>query len=266
MHRLIPVLSVLLLWPSTLLAFDFSGYGKLLDTYLVENQRINGIPANLIDYDRWHKEQLQPGSDYLILLGQLAAFDPATLKTNDEKLAFWGNVYNIAAIKTILDHWPVDSIRSGSIHWLGQPWKRKAIRVGGRDYSLLQIEFDLMVEGLRDLRAHLAVNCASASCVDIPKEPFDTARLDAQLQASGERFFAQPEKGYRIDREDNTVYISQIFKFDRKHFKEYAGGPIPFLLNYVTNPDDKAFLQKGGYDIEYLDYDWSLNDTGGADK
>ncbi|PLX84291.1 MAG: DUF547 domain-containing protein [Desulfuromonas sp.] len=269
MNRVISALLFsLLLSPLALQAagFDFSGYAALLDRYVVADQSVDSIPLNAVDYERWAREQALPGSAYRKLLGNLAGFDPASLEGKDERLAFWINVYNIAAIKTLLDHYPVESIRSRRINWLGQPWTRETIRVGGQPFSLNEIEFDILIEGLRDLRAHLAINCASVSCADLRPEPYRAEALGLQLREQGERLAAQPEKGLRIDRAARRVSVSQIFKFDRKHFDAWTGGPVAFLIPYVTDPVDRAFLEAGDYTLEYLDYDWSANDLKWVDQ
>ncbi len=261
--RSLPLLLLLMLFsPAAWSApFDFADYHQLLESYLEPEQQINGIPANTIDYRRWHADQNRSDSPYRRLLDDLAAFDPDTLENRNAAMAFWINVYNIAAIKTILDHYPVDSIRSRSIDWLGQPWKREAIVVGGRPYSLFEIEFDILVERYQDLRIHLGINCASVSCADLRPEPYTPGGIDRQLGEQGERLAAQPEKGLRIDREERTVYLSRIFKFDKQHFDAWAGGGVSFLLPYVTAPEVKLFLQDEDYRVDYLDYDWSLNQS-----
>jgi len=246
--------------PNSAFGFDFSPYGRILDRYLSTGQAIRGIPVNTLDYQAL-AEQAGPGSDWEMTLGALAAFEPATLADREQRMAFWINVYNIAAIKTILDHWPVDSIRSRTIDWLGSPWKDTVIRVGGRDYSLHQIEFDQLIDGFNDLRPHLGINCASISCVDLAKAPYSGADLHRQLQRQGELLVKQPQKGLKIDRLAGRVAISRIFDFDAVHFKRLAGGAISFLLNYVSDPADRDYLQQGDYQLEFLDYDWTLNDT-----
>ncbi len=65
---------------------------------------ISGISVNAVDYAALAKDASNPDSSYSLLLKELAAFDPATLGSPEEKMAFWVNVYNIAAIKTIVDY------------------------------------------------------------------------------------------------------------------------------------------------------------------
>ena len=44
-------------------------------------------------------------------LAQLAAFDPATLRSRDAQLALWINAYNAYTLKLITSAYPVDTIR-----------------------------------------------------------------------------------------------------------------------------------------------------------
>ena len=55
--------------------------------------------------------------------------------------------------------------------------------IGGRDVSLDDIEHGI-VRPLGDPRAHAAVICASLSCPPLRREPWDAARLSAQLDDS----------------------------------------------------------------------------------
>lgn len=238
--------------------FDFSDYGALLERYVTVDRRIDGIAVNLIDYAAMQREQYVEGSDWRRLLQGLERFDPEGLAGNEGK-AFWINVYNIAAIEAILAHYPVESIRSRSIRWLKQPWKKLGIVVGGEFYSLHRIEFEVLIETYRDLRIHFGINCASLSCPDLRPEPYLPEVLDRQLDEQGERFARQRSKGLEVDRQRNVVRVSQIFRFDREHFDAWAGGAIPFLLSFVKEEGMRAYLRQGAFELEYLDYDWSLN-------
>jgi hypothetical protein len=262
-----PVLLVALLLPGISPGMDFSygNYEQVLEQHVRPGAMINGINAAALDYPALARQASQPDSAYSRLLKELAAFDPGALESREEKMAFWINVYNIAAIKTIVDHYPVDGIRSRKVHWLGLPWNRKAITVGGKEYALAEIEFGMLVEGFKDLRAHFGINCASVSCVDLLPEPFRADGLDRQLEEQGKRFLANEQKGMRIDRKENKVYLSQVFKFDKKHFDAYAGGAMKFILPYVSEAD-REYLRSGKYDVEYLDYDWNANDTKNVKK
>jgi hypothetical protein len=243
--------------------FVYAPYEALLNRYVKPDVTIDGIGVNAVDYTALARDASKPDSPYTVLLKTLAAFDPAMLGSREEKIAFWINVYNIAAIKTIVDHYPVDSIRSRRINWLGLPWNRKAVTVGGKEYALGQIENDILVEGFKDLRIHFGINCASVSCVDLRTEPYRAINLYKQLEEQGIRFLAEPKKGLFVDRKTHKIYLSQVFKFDKKHFDAYAGGAVRFILPYVS-PEVRPLLQSSTYAVAYLDYDWNADDAKSA--
>ncbi len=259
MHLL---LCLLLLVPATAPGgdFDYTHYEALLKRHVRAGVKIDGIAVNAVDYAALVREAKHPDSEYGLLLRGLAAFDPALLKSREEKIAFWVNVYNIAAMKTIVDHYPVDSIRSRKINWLGLPWDRKAIAVGGKDYSLGEIENDILLDTFKDLRIHFGINCASVSCADLRPEPYRPAVLFTQLEEQGRRLLANPKKGMRIDRARNMVYLSQIFKFDRKHFDALGNGALNFILPYLKSAE-KELIRGTAFGVDYLDYDWKGNDS-----
>jgi len=85
---------------------------------------------------------------------------------------------------------------------------------------------------------------------------------------------ANASRGLRIDRQNNTVYLSSIFKwygadfvgkhtprtgFDGLNKTQRAG--LNFCSGYLADRD-RRYLAKGGYSVGYLDYDWTLNDRG----
>ena len=242
--------------------FDYSHYETLLKRHIKTGVSINSIRLNAVDYNSLAREAKQTGSDYTTLLKELAAFDPGTLKSREEKIAFWVNVYNIGAVKTITDHYPVDSIRSKKINWLGQPWNRKALFVGGKEYSLAEIENDILLDGFRDLRIHFGINCASVSCADLLAVPYRAATLFAQLEEQGRTLLTDRKKGLVVDSGEKTVLLSKIFKFDKKRF-DAAGGAIAFIKQYLSKADNTA-IEVGGLKLEYLDYDWKTNDAKNA--
>lgn len=59
------------------------------------------------------------------------------------------------------------------------------------------------------------------------------------------------------------VYLSQIFKFDKKHFDALGGGSLNFILPYLS-AEKREVLQKGKFTVDYLDYDWKANDIRSA--
>ena len=243
--------------------FSYGTYEAVLKRHVRTGVIIDGIRLSAVDYDALAQEAKRSGSDYSRLLKELSAFDPTSLKSREEKIAFWVNAYNIGAIKTIVDHYPVDSIRSKRINWLGQPWGRKVIVIGGREYSLAQIENDILLDGFKELRIHFGINCASVSCVNLLPVPYRATTLYTQLEEQGRLFLADRKKGLLIDRNNKVVSLSQVFKFDKTHFDSLGNGALSFIKPYLPAAD-RAAIDAGGLKIDYLEYDWKANDTKNA--
>jgi hypothetical protein len=71
--------------------------------------------------------------------------------------------------------------------------------------------------------------------------------------------------GAEIDRVRGEVRLSKIFQWYAPDFGAgwLAIGRRQLLLNfvadYLTNENDRAFLERGHPRVQFLPYDWSLN-------
>ena len=54
--------------------------------------------------------------------------------------------------------------------------------VGGKATNLKDLESDVIRPQFKDPRVHMALNCASAGCPELPAEAFTADKLDAQLR------------------------------------------------------------------------------------
>ena len=241
----------IVLAPQQASGFDFSLWKGLLEDHVREGS-IKGIRLTVVDYAAMGRD-----ARFKDLLYALKTFDTDTLGTRAEKLAFWINVYNIFAISKVLEGYPLESIRDlGSI--FRSVWNQRAGTIGGRSYSLNDIEHAIL-RPLGEPRIHFAIVCASLSCPDLEKEPFGPGDLDARLEKSTRKFLHNPAKGLRLDDARRTVYISSIFKWFEEDFAR-EGGVVQFISRRV-GADVREKLLRGSYSIDYLDYDWSLNDS-----
>ena len=192
------------------------------------------------------------------LLAGLEAARPSDFTDADERMAFWINAYNILAIRMVVEHAPLESIRdAGSLIW--PVWRREIARIEGARVTLHQIEHDILRK-LGDPRIHAAIVCASTSCPSLAREPYRAEDLARQLDDAVHGFLADPRKGLRIDRSSHTVWLSKIFRWFSVDF-EAAGGVLAFTTRYAP-PPDRTWLpaQHDIVEVEYLDYDWRLNE------
>ena len=198
-------------------------------------------------------EKLQFDPPFKKLLSNLKNFSPSGLKSKKGQLAFWINVYNIMAVKMVLDHYPIKSIKDvGSL--FRTVWKNKVGLVGGKERTLNEIEHEILRK-MNEPRIHIAIVCASVSCPDLRAEAFSADRLNTQLDDQVKLFLGNHYKGLRV--ENKKLYLSPIFKWFEKDF-EARGGVLQFIATYVDGKE-KIAVTSGQAKIIYMDYDWGLN-------
>jgi hypothetical protein len=179
--------------------------------------------------------------------------------SREQRFAFWINAYNLMAIKTIVDRYPVDSIKDGG-NLLFPIWKKEVATVAGRGYSLDEVEHGILRPELRDPRVHFAVVCASLSCPDLRTEPYRAERLDAQLDDATRTFLANETKGLVAGPSDEAARVSSIFKWFGEDFAP-AGGVAAFVRANAPPAVAGRIARLEDSGLSYLDYDWSLNDS-----
>lgn len=179
---------------------------------------------------------------------QLARAKPLTL-SKKQQLAYWINVYNVNTVATILENYPVASIRDISTDPIVRlnVFKKERVQSEGTLISLDTIENERIRDGFHDPRIHFAINCAAKSCPPIRIEAYNGANVDAQLDDQVRKFLAA-----HVRVRDGVVHTTKIMDWFSKDFDDWAGGKLAFLRRYMKID--------GNPDFEYDDYDWALND------
>jgi len=197
----------------------------------------------------------------------LAGLDPdvltTSLTTDEQRLAFWLNVYNAYA-QLLLERWPGEYERSRR-RFFGH----EAIPVAGTWLSLDAIEHGILRRsqsslGLgylprlfpsrfecrnrvaeRDWRIHFALNCGAKSCP--PIRVYEAGEINAQLDLATASYLAQ-EVEYNPD--SGVVRVPRFMLWYRGDFG--GGSGIREILQAFNclpvNADPK---------VRYADYDWS---------
>ena len=120
---------LLIFFVQPVFAFDFSPWDGLLKKY-VDTKTINGVKLNAVNYKKLGKDPA-----YKQLVKDLESTSLSKLKTKEDKLTFWINVYNIMAAKMVLDNYPVKSIKdAGSL--FTAVWKKPVGVVAGKETDL----------------------------------------------------------------------------------------------------------------------------------
>jgi hypothetical protein len=209
------------------------------------------VRSGLVRYHAW-AESTQARQELTAYVDMLEAQRPAELTPSGE-LAYWINLYNAATLELVLAHYPVKSIKDiGGI--LRSPWKREIVRVADRALTLNDIENEIIRPRFKDARIHFALNCASRGCRPLAAEAFRAELLDAQLDQVC-RAALNDERWVAL--RGRQLILTKIFEWYRSDFVQDAGSIAAFVGRYHRGVADAA--AKGRLDIEFSDYDWSLN-------
>jgi hypothetical protein len=174
--------------------------------------------------------------------------------THPERVAFLVNAYNASAIAAILAGYSPESLlgRGRFFRWTRWP-------VAGEEITLWDLERHRLVP-LGEPRIHFAIVCASASCPVLASKAYRPERLEEQLDRAARRFVNDPTRN-RFDVGARVAHLSRIFKWFEGEFVASAGSIGAYLARYVADPELARGLAAGGWEIRYLDHDWSLNGT-----
>ncbi len=198
---------------------------------------------------------------------RLSATDPASLASKNEKLAFWINVYNAFTLKLIAGRYPVKSI--SELHYGGSlalatalkktAWDTYRFPVGGREYTLNEVEHKILRPVFNDFRIHGAIVCAAVSCPPLRSEAYEAAALEGQLDSQMRLFLSDASKN-RYDERARVLYLSKIFSWFEKDFTGGGRTLVEAILPYMPFAMAAGVRSAGGgLTVKYLPYDWSLN-------
>ena len=228
-----------------------------------------------VDFERWHQnpQDLALLDRYLAAVGRFSpAATPERFPKKTDELAYWMYGYNGYVIKSVLDHWPIESVTDvkapiEAVTGLGF-FYRQRFHFGGRPLSLYTVENEEIRKAFHDPRIHFVLYCASGSCPVLRPELPTGDELEVMLQEATVAFVSDPDN-VRVDHEKNQVVLSAIFELYRSDFlRELTKRSVPSdggVIDYVANvaPDSlQAELKRArDYDIIFADYDWAIAQT-----
>lgn len=192
-----------------------------------------------VNYKDWNKEQ-EILDRYL---AQLSSNVPAPRTSTDEALTYWINAYNAFTVKLILKHYPVQSIMD---IYGAKPWDQKWIELGGKKFSLNQIEHEILRKDFNVPEIHFAVNCAAKSCPPLWNRAFQANKIREVLSNRALLFINDVR--YNTISTD-VARLSSIFTWYQEDFGD--------LRNYLNRYSHSKIAPETK--IQFRDYDWALN-------
>jgi hypothetical protein len=176
------------------------------------------------------------------------ASDPARFASRSAQLAYYVNAYNALSMYNVIDSGIPASLSGLRKFWF---FGVKKFAVGGTPLSLYTLENDV-IRPLHDERVHFALNCMSVACPRLPRLPFTTAALEAQLDAAAREFFAEP-RNLAVETGPRRIRVSEILAFYTEDFLRVS----PDLVTYINRYHSPAI--PGDFSVEFIPYDWTVN-------
>ncbi len=197
--------------------------------------------------------------------------------TRNEKVAFWINAHNIFTLKLIIDNYPIQprwyliNYPDNSIMHIVGGRDKRYFKVMGLEYTLREIEREILMARFRDPKIFFALSYASMGGAFLRNEPYYPGKLDQQLDEQARKFLSSP-RGFRIDKTKKIIFLSDIFNWYKPVFIEKYGSIkkfrarepavqayLNFIVNYVS-PDNVGYFESDNYVVRFQLYDWHLNE------
>jgi len=196
-----------------------------------------------------------------------------------EQVAFWLNGYNALVLRTVIDHYPIQQrsreYPANSIRQIPGAFERNTYRLAGKTVTLDQIE-QTVLPAFHDPRVFFALGRGAVGSGRLRSEAYTPAKLEQQL-AEDTSECASRSQCIQIDAAQNVMRVSSIFSWRRDQFIEaYADkartgfanrSPVERAVIAFVDPRmlnaEQDFLKQNTFKVEYMPFDWSLNDLTG---
>lgn len=250
---------------------------KSVDLFVVLQEHIRKIFQTFYDENSKtfnfsqfaHSEEFQT---YQLILGSAHQLDLSKLKTDEQKIRFWLNIYNILSIHLVIKLSIKNSIEEhrGFFSQYGYSINDKnfslddiehgILRANSKPYSSIQKPFKT-----NDLRLPLACRSINPrihfglyyACTSSPELMyFDEIGTEEQLINKTKDYLA---KNIRVDLNSGTISLPKTFKWYEQDF-----GSKEDIINFIRTHTTNELLQKNlianknKFSIEYLNFDWEI--------
>ena len=233
-------------------------------------------PAGMLDYKAIKKDNTFQ-FDFVPLVNQLKYFDPASLASRNERLAFWINLYNAMILHAVLSYDVKESVNEG--RWGAAAFfQRAAYEVFQQRVSADDIEHGILRANQGQLMMpgkHFAMEDARHAWVIFPMEPHihfalhcaskDSPAMQVYYPATLEKQLDQAVIRYlRRETEINGGEITLLLPNMLKWVQHDLGGQDKILEMLIEALPEEANLLRQYFErwkIKYKAYDWALNQS-----
>lgn len=227
--------------------FPYDAWSALLAKYVDDRGRVDyaALKANAADLRSFDRV-------FAAVAASSPKRAPSKYPTRAAREAYYLDAYNVLVWKNVLDRIPtLKNVYSVNDSF----FKQTQFKIGGESFNLTDLESKVIRPEFHDPRVHMALNCASGGCPQLPREAFFPSRIDAQLDREARRFVNE-KRNVDFDPAKKLVRLSHIFDW----YKDDFGTTPNKVLDWINHYRDVNAQIPNDAKIEYLDYDWTLND------
>jgi hypothetical protein len=224
---------------------NHEAYDALLHRYVV-----NGF----VDYDGFAKSPEFPRYLESLNAAKVDSLD------EDERLAFWINVYNAYTIQLVVTHHETASIRNVNktlgVMRLKGPWSEPLVHAAGRTLSLDDVQHTILRKGYNEPRVLFALACGAMGCPPLRNEAYTGAKLVDQFNDQGRLFLRESPTKNRVN--GRAFFLSPVLMAYRSDFgasnEDFGRALAPWF-----DGENRIALEKGRFFVRETEFDWTLN-------
>lgn len=188
---------------------------------------------------------------------ELKRISPDRMTDPNERLCFWINAHNLLVLKSIVDHYPVKSVKPiSNMFCLNQ------FIVGGTPCSVDQIDRGEIRPLLRgtDILA-LFTECGGArGYPPLINHALEPSRLNEDSLLSASEFVNNSNNVF-YDPDTATLFVSPFLKWNEHLLAGVYKSPFDFANAFLT-PDRQVDLKEAHTKTAFFyNFDWRLDDT-----
>lgn len=209
-------------------------------------------------------------STYLLAVSEASPDShPARFPSEADRLGYWLNAYNAWVVATVLEYYPIASIRDlpepqAALPGLPRFFVSQRVELGGRRTNLLQLEHGIILRRFDDPRIHFALVSADRGSPRLSRDAYIPGFLHTQLDAAARRFVAEDRN---VLVAGDELQLSQIFRWYRRNFTRWLSeldeGPATvqaYVSRYAEGAKADAVIGCIECPIQDIAFDWRLND------
>lgn len=187
-------------------------------------------------------------TNYLV---QLASVRTDIFASRHAQMAFWINAYNAY----VLDMLRLNRI-TGSINDIKGMMSANVANIGGKRYSLSDIENTILAKQFEEPRMFFALSTGARAAPRFWREAYSDANLSQQLDRAVRTYIADSTK-VKLDKAANTLFISDFFQRHRGAYERTAGNLTKFIRAFATPEIGEHIDQRPTMKIAYIRFDHS---------